>query len=404
MQIELLPHQSEAIESDKKQVLMLGGVGSGKTYLGSVWILKQYKNHPESTDMICACTYSQLRRSTLASVFANFAEWDISFSYNQQSGILLVNNTKRFLCVSLEAAEMVRGVEVGAVWFDEVAFAKLDSFNIMLGRIRDKRGSLTSLLTTTPNGINNWLYHLFGNVDSDDQYKHIVRCATSSNRHLPPEYISHLEDSYDEKLRQQELEGQWVNLTSGKTYRCFTREANLSDNTRVTSLGTTLIGMDFNVDPMTAVVCRIQDDTVYVQDEIFLRNSDTFEMCKELRDRNLLGATIVPDSTLKNRKTSGKSDFFILKEQGFKIAHTRNPLVIDRVNNVNRLLTRKKIIINKNKCPNLIKDLEMVTWRGGNKLDQSDGLRTHLSDCLGYVCWKYLPLKKPATNLFTGAR
>ena len=99
----------------------------------------------------------------------------------------------------------------------------------------------------------------------------------------------------------------------------------------------------------------------YIFDEVFLENSDTYKLAAELKKRKYTGM-LVPDSTGKNRKTSGKSDFEILKESGFRIPSVRNPFVTDRINNVNRLFADNRIIINP-KCKKLIADLEKVVWK-----------------------------------------
>ncbi len=113
-------------------------------------------------------------------------------------------------------------------------------------------------------------------------------------------------------------------------------------------------------------------------------------MVKHLQDKKYYG-TIIPDSTGKARKTSGKSDHQILKDAGYQIPPVRNPFVTDRVNNVNRLLMNNKIIINP-RCKKLIGDLERVSWKD-NKLDQkTDPMLTHISDALGYLANHIFPI------------
>jgi hypothetical protein len=124
----------------------------------------------------------------------------------------------------------------------------------------------------------------------------------------------------------------------------------------------------------------------YVMDEVFLPNSDTYKMSSELIKRGYKGGLVFPDSTGANRKTSGRSDHLILKDDGFTIKPTHNPFVKDRVNNVNRLLRDGKIIIDP-KCKKLIEDLEKVVWKGDNLDEGREGQLTHISDALGYWTW-----------------
>ena len=114
-------------------------------------------------------------------------------------------------------------------------------------------------------------------------------------------------------------------------------------------------------------------------------------MVSELKRRRYAG-TVIPDSTGKNRKTSGKSDHLILTDAGFQIPYVFNPFVTDRVNNINRLLTDNRIIINP-KCKKLIGDLEKVSWKDNNLDQKTDTNLTHISDALGYMCWKLAPIE-----------
>ena len=157
--------------------------------------------------------------------------------------------------------------------------------------------------------------------------------------------------------------------------------------------GTLFLGMDFNVNPMTCVVAQFINNMFVIHDEVYLENSDTYKMVNELKRRGYKG-TVIPDSTGKNRKTSGKSDHQILTEAGFTIPYVSNPFVTDRVNNINRLFTDNRIIINP-KCKKLIGDLEKVSWKD-NKLDQKgeNKMLTHISDALGYLCWKLSPIEE----------
>ena len=114
-------------------------------------------------------------------------------------------------------------------------------------------------------------------------------------------------------------------------------------------------------------------------------------MCDYLKKKGYYG-TVIPDSTGKNRKTSSKSDHLILKDNGFTVMSTLNPFVTDRVNNINRLFTADRIIIDP-KCKKLIGDLEKVAWKN-EKLDQkTDTMLTHISDALGYGAWKLFPIR-----------
>jgi hypothetical protein len=201
---------------------------------------------------------------------------------------------------------------------------------------------------------------------------------------IDSEYLSMLE-SLPEKERNRFLYGMFTDSDDGQVYYEFDRDSHVKETQRIP--GTVFCGMDFNVDPMTCVFFQQVNNEWHVLDEIFLRNSDTYKLASEIEKRGFGGCTIIPDSTGRNRKTSGQSDFDILKERGFRIMPTKNPFVTDRVNNVNRILKASRVLIPP-KCRKLINDLEKVAWKD-SKLDQKgdNKLLTHISDCLGYGLW-----------------
>lgn len=79
-----------------------------------------------------------------------------------------------------------------------------------------------------------------------------------------------------------------------------------------------------------------------------------------------------------------------------------NPLVKNRVENMNRLLMdamgNVRMTYDPDRCPNLHADINHVGWKkvtgqgGRGKLDDGgDVNRTHASDAAGYALWKVLP-------------
>ena len=61
----LLNYQYEAINEQCGEVLVSGGIGSGKTQLGSHWIISKIAEFPKSTLLIAANTYSQLMNASV---------------------------------------------------------------------------------------------------------------------------------------------------------------------------------------------------------------------------------------------------------------------------------------------------------------------------------------------------
>src|ERR1700680_3496152 len=107
-----------------------------------------------------------------------------------------------------------------------------------------------------------------------------------------------------------------------------------------------LIGMDFNVNPMTAVVGQRFGDQCHIIDEIVLPNSNTQEMMEEITRRYGGHEAIVhPDPSADSRKTSapvGETDLTIIERGGLLVYRTSPYKVVDRINSVNAMLLNAK--------------------------------------------------------------
>jgi hypothetical protein len=168
-----------------------------------------------------------------------------------------------------------------------------------------------------------------------------------------------------------------------------------------------MIGMDFNVDPMTAVVGRRVVDELHVFDEIKLHNSNTEQMAGEIRsrwpDRKI---TVYPDPSGNSRKTSapaGQTDFAILRDFGMTVQAAKTaPPVVDRINDVNALCRnakgRRRFYVNASACPHLTEAMEGLTYKKDTSIPNessrgSDGAQLiHVTDALGYLVHAEFPI------------
>ena len=193
-----------------------------------------------------------------------------------------------------------------------------------------------SLYDQNPPAKSHWSYWQFEKklnpidsepLDNASDYCSLLMNPMDNIDNIDEEYIALLK-SMPEAERNRFLLGLYSDESDGQAYYAFSREDHVKETK---PYGAVYVGMDFNVNPMTAVVCNIVNGQIVIYDEVFLENSDTLKMCDALIKKGYRG-TVIPDSTGKNRKTSGKSDHQILKENGFQIPPVRNPFVTDRVN------------------------------------------------------------------------
>lgn len=405
----LTPKQYEAVDLAidplKKQLMFYGGSRSGKTFLATYLIFLRAAR-VKSRHCILRFKFSHAIQSIWLDTIPkmlNIAMPNLNAEPNKSRYYYTLPNGSEVWVGGLDTAERsekILGNEYSTMYFNECSQLDYQAISIARTRLAEKNDlRKMTYYDQNPPKKSHWSYWLFEKkvnplddeaLSNPEEYASILMNPNDNIDNLDEEYLMMLE-SLPEKEKNRFLLGLYDDESDGNAYYAFNREIHVKDTKKYP--GTIFIGMDFNVDPMTAVVIQVINNKINVLDEIYLNNSDTYKMCDELKKKKLAGAIVIPDSTGKNRKTSGKSDFQILKENGFKIQSTHNPFVTDRVNNVNRLFTSNEIIINP-KCKKLIADLEKVVWKD-NKLDQkTDKHLTHISDALGYACYKLKPFNR----------
>lgn len=376
--------QMEFIGSRENYTLFCGGLGSGKTHAGALWAAYMSVSYPGTRGIITANSYSQLKKATLTKFFEILNSLNIKYHYKQQEGVIHIGESTIY-AISMEKYDLLRGIEVGWAWSDECAFYKEEAYQVLIGRIRDRKGPCQWKGTTTPNGFN-WLYKRFV-VNPPDSSLVVYSKTTDNLENLSEGYVRDLTKQYDERLAKQELNGQFVNLNSGNVYYAFDRTEHVKDIPLSNDIY--FVGLDFNVHPLCGVFVIFRNGTIFVVDELYLENSNTFAAAKEIRHRFPSNAIrIVADSTGDRRRTSSSTtDLEILRRAQLDVVPFKNPYVKDRQNNINRLFHHKKIFISP-KCEKLIEDLEQLVH------DNKDEMLGHISDALGYVSWKLSPLSK----------
>ena len=301
---------------------------------------------------------------------------------------------------SKERTEKILGTEYSTMFFNETSQIDYSSVQIARTRLAEKNSLVKKCFyDSNPPPKTSWQYYVFEKkldpvdnepLENPEEYASFLMNPIDNLENIDDEYIKILK-SMPEAEKNRFLYGLYSDESDGQAYYEFDRERHVKPVKQVP--GTVFIWSDFNVDPHASAAFQFIDGKIKVFKEFFLRNSDTPKAVSAWEKAGLKGAIVIPDSTGKNRKTSGQSDFDIIKEAGFQIKSSHNPFVKDRVNNVNRCFKADLIEIDPC-CKKTINDCEKVSWKD-NKLDQkTDPMLTHMSDGLGYTCHNLLPQVK----------
>ena len=387
--------QKTVITDETRFRVLISGRRFGKTYL-AISELARFARFPNKKVWYVAPTYRQAKSICWSELKQRLdkVNW-ISKINNSDLSIELVNGST----IALRGADneqSLRGIGLDFLCMDEFADIHPSAwFEVLRPTLSDKLGS--ALFCGTPRGFGNWAYDLYSKGLADKEWKSF-QFSTLDGEQVSEKEIDQAKDDLDERTFQQEYLASFVNY-SGMIYYNFDRNKNIINEFNK-NFNTLWIGLDFNVDPMAAVVCVVDNFNLYVVDEIQIWSSNTFEMVQEIKDRYNYNIKIFPDPAARQRKTSagGLTDLAILKNAGFNVfAKSKAPLVRDRINSLNTKLQNANGIPSLfilNSCKNVIKSLERQIYKEGTNIPDKDSGYDHFNDALGYLVDYMFPLRR----------
>ena len=209
---------------------------------------------------------------------------------------------------------------------------------------------------------------------------------------LSPEEIESVKRTMDERTFRQEYEASHETM-SGRVYYAFDRLKNVMEPpAELAATAKLSVGMDFNVNPMTASVFFETAFATYFIDCIELMTSNTEEVIAEIRHR--YGDRVrpcYPDPTGRKGGTNapvGQSDHTLLRQAGFEVFCYGVSNVRDGINAVNSRLCsatgERRMFLSPTKCKPLIAALERHCYKGDtSQPNKQDGF-DHFCDNVKY--------------------
>ena len=316
---------------------------------------------------------------------------------NEAELTVILKNGSRICLRGADNPDSLRGVGINFLVLDECADIQESAFTeVLRPTLSDTKGR--AMFIGTPKGMN-WFYDLYqrGQDQTEEEWSS-YQYTTVQGGWVDQQEIEQAKRDLDSKTYRQEYEATWESY-SGVIYN-FSMKENVKKIIPPLDNNSIHIGMDFNLDPMSAVVSYIQNDVVNIFDEIQIWSSNTDEMCSEIH-RRYPGKKIFvyPDPASRARKTSagGRTDLSILQNAGFicKVM-PRHMAVRDRINSVNAKLcsaSGKRDIYIDPKCKNMLNSIAKQTYKEGTTLPDKTQGYDHFTDSLGYKISFLYPIK-----------
>ncbi len=393
--MKLTKPQDDIFFNDSRFRVVVAGRRFGKTFLSTYELLKHALQGKSRNCWYVAPTYKAAKEIAWNMLIDAIPDGYMT-KKNETALSIDLRNGSSIALKGAEKPDNLRGRALDFCVLDEFADMRPEAWHeVLRPSLSDRRGS--ALFIGTPKGRNHFYDLWTRGVDGQESWE-AFQYTTIDGGNVDPDEIESAKNDLDERTFQQEYEARFVNY-SGIIYYAFSREQSVK---AYNALAEELhIGMDFNVDPMSAVVCVRNGGTLHAIDEIVMYGSNTDEMVDEIRQRYKQNAiTIYPDPASAQRKTSAgsRTDLNILQNAGFRVkVRSKHPAIRDRINSVNsRLLSsqqQRRLFVTPN-CKNVINSLERQTYKEGTSQPNKDDGFDHMNDALGYLIEYMFPIRK----------
>jgi len=409
---------------------MVAGYGAGKTLIGSKRAITMALLNNGQPHFWVSPSYKVAKRTVVPTMIElldgkKTVDSGLRYRYNKSDNEFLITHrgrTGRIWIGSGEEPDSLKGPNVGTATIDEPFIQDEAVFLQMLARVRAPKARHREIgLLGTPEQLN-WGYDICEGEDQDRYDIGLIHVPTSANLALPQQYLDTLLSGYTARMKQAYFDGDFVNLSKGAIYYGFSKQRNV---VRLEDPGhELLVGMDFNVDPMAAIVFWVNGKHMHIVAEIEIENADTQYMVDILsqnnegtneeivkgqilnfldRDKQPRIRTVYPDASGRARSTNspgGQSDFTWLRTKFEVISKSANPKIRDRENAVNGKLNpsrgRPTLTIDP-ACKKIQKYMHAYTHELRLKQKQF----SHLLDALGYPTAYLYPVTKPTVTVTT---
>ena len=396
MKIVLTKPQHKVSSSNKRFRVLVSGRRFGKTYLCITEMMK-FATKVGKTIWYVAPTFKMAREIVWLKLKQMLSDFNWIESINETNLSIRIKKTGSIISLKgCDNYDSLRGVGLDFLILDE--FADIDEkawTEVLRASIADTQGDV--LMCGSPKGFGNWSYRMYEKGKRDKEWDSF-QFTTLEGGMVSKEEIEQAKQDIDIRTFRQEFEGTFENY-AGAVYYNFHAVDNVKEK-KIDCQKPLHIGLDFNVDPMSACVAQIDRDKIHFVDEIVIYSSNTDEMVQEIRDRygTKTRIFVYPDPACRQRKTSagGRTDLTILQNAGFSVkCKLKHSPIRDRVNAVNSRLKSadgKRYIFISPSCKIMIKGLQRQIYKENTNIPDKEEGYDHMNDAIGYLTEIVKPL------------
>lgn len=390
--------QQEIVDAPQRFKVVVAGRRFGKTHL-AIRQLCYHARLPNQTVWAVYPTYRQAKMVCWKQLKTRLLDLRWAKKINETELSIELKNGSTISLKGADNYDSLRGIGLDYLVLDE--FADIDPeawYETLRPTLSDKEGK--ALMIGTPKGLGGLGHDLYKMAEEYPDEWVSFQYTTIEGGNVKPEEIEAARRSLDERTFRQEFMASFETF-SGRVYYAFDRKRNIQPwqepERRIVDLH---IGIDFNIDPVTAVVAKKIGNYLHVIDEIKIYGSNTDELVQEIRTRYPTETiTCYPDPAGSARKTSAgnRTDHTILRAAGFKVlAPSGHHPIRDGVNAVNSKLCNsagETTLYFDPRCKYIMECLEKLTYKEGTSIQDKDSGFDHMADALRYMVDYLYPIR-----------
>lgn len=318
-------------------------------------------------------------------------------SHTNIISVLLNGNLKQIKMASADIPDNLRSGSYSWALLDEGCYIEEDVWNILAPTLRGQGNDFNYqvLITSSPAG-KNWVYTKF--LENPSSNIEVIKAPSWENIfQVNEEKLNLWKETMSKRMYQQEIEAQILDSNLNSIFYAYNKD--IVQN-QVPEGNKYIVSLDQNISPGAGTIIQRNGSIFKVLDEIFIDDGASYESyIREIRKKVPQGATIdlCGDASGNARNVAALQTFYTsvnkgLKELGYFVydkTNRSNPSVYESREEVNRLIERKLLLIDP-KCKNLIRDLEMATWKEKGIFETDKATYDpHVAESMVYALWNF---------------
>ena len=415
MQYELTARQSTAFEaatSGQYRVIVFGGaIRGGKTYWLLLTLTSLCLEYPRSRWVIIRKSLPDLKRTTFPS-FASILSDGISdyvLSWNRDTQVVqFINGSElMFMAESFDEDKDLnrfKGLEVNGAGLDEVNELQEQTFYKVQERIgswNKAEGKPPIVCLATCNPANNWvksiIYERYKEGTLPSKWTFIPSKITD-NPHIPAEYLESLKELPPVQYARF-VEGDWdvMDDVANPFLYEWADDKHIDDSVQLNSNLPVYVSVDFNINPLCALVIQHLGRGAVVVDEIKIDKGSVDSFCDAVLALGIpmgliriTGDAMGKGGTVQQRDNSSAYTMIkrrlSLSDSQFLIP--ANPTHYNSRIDCNAALRRLDIKVNSKRCKGFVFDAKQVQCDANGSIIKSN--RKNLTERADFLdCFRY---------------